>query len=329
MRWRTFCRHIVDLAEALGTQLVVTMGALLADVPHSHPVSITGLASDPGARREARRRRDDVRGPDRDRRRPAHGVQRRGPAVGEPVGERPALRRRRAEPEGRARARAQDREPRRGVGRRDRPRERDERLRAPGLARRAVRSRGAGVRRAPRGGRRARTRRRSGPASCPPATRSPPSSSASSSSRARALSDPCRPASATSRSCSPRWIPELHPGRYVFALAPGDGLPPDLDIVATVREAEGLTLVLPAEDADRAGLCVRRRDGVDHAARALRARRGRPDRRVQHGARRRGLSANVIAGLHHDHVFVPAGQGEPAVQVLRALSAASRPEPGS
>ena len=48
MRWGTFCRHIIDLAEALGTQLVVTMGALLADVPHSHPVSITGLASDPG-----------------------------------------------------------------------------------------------------------------------------------------------------------------------------------------------------------------------------------------------------------------------------------------
>ena len=47
MRWRSFSQHIVDLAEALGTQLVVTMGALLADVPHSHPVSITGLASDP------------------------------------------------------------------------------------------------------------------------------------------------------------------------------------------------------------------------------------------------------------------------------------------
>jgi proteasome assembly chaperone (PAC2) family protein len=48
MRWGSFCQHIIDLAEALGTQLVVTMGALLADVPHSHPVSITGLASDAG-----------------------------------------------------------------------------------------------------------------------------------------------------------------------------------------------------------------------------------------------------------------------------------------
>ena len=46
MRWRGFSSIIVDLAEALGTQLVVSLGALLADVPHSHPVSITGLASD-------------------------------------------------------------------------------------------------------------------------------------------------------------------------------------------------------------------------------------------------------------------------------------------
>jgi predicted ATP-grasp superfamily ATP-dependent carboligase len=46
MRWRTFCSAIVDLAEALGVQMVVSLGALLADVAHSRPVSITGLASD-------------------------------------------------------------------------------------------------------------------------------------------------------------------------------------------------------------------------------------------------------------------------------------------
>ncbi len=46
MRWGSFCRQIIDLAEAMGTQLVVTLGALLADVPHSHPVAMTGLASD-------------------------------------------------------------------------------------------------------------------------------------------------------------------------------------------------------------------------------------------------------------------------------------------
>jgi predicted ATP-grasp superfamily ATP-dependent carboligase len=47
MRWRSFTKVVVELAEALGTQLVVTLGALLADVPHTRPVSVTGLASDP------------------------------------------------------------------------------------------------------------------------------------------------------------------------------------------------------------------------------------------------------------------------------------------
>jgi proteasome assembly chaperone (PAC2) family protein len=46
-RWRTFCKLVVELAEVLGTQLFVTMGALLADVPHTRPVSVTGLSSDP------------------------------------------------------------------------------------------------------------------------------------------------------------------------------------------------------------------------------------------------------------------------------------------
>jgi proteasome assembly chaperone (PAC2) family protein len=45
-RWRTFCDIVVELAEALGTQLFVTLGALLADVPHTRPVSVTGLSSD-------------------------------------------------------------------------------------------------------------------------------------------------------------------------------------------------------------------------------------------------------------------------------------------
>jgi predicted ATP-grasp superfamily ATP-dependent carboligase len=46
MRWRTFSQTIIDLAEALGAQMVVTLGALLADVPHSRPVQVSGLASD-------------------------------------------------------------------------------------------------------------------------------------------------------------------------------------------------------------------------------------------------------------------------------------------
>ncbi|HET9093747.1 MAG TPA: PAC2 family protein, partial [Solirubrobacteraceae bacterium] len=46
-RWRTFTGLIVELAEAIGVQMVVTLGALLADVPHTRPVSVTGFATDP------------------------------------------------------------------------------------------------------------------------------------------------------------------------------------------------------------------------------------------------------------------------------------------
>lgn len=48
MRWRGFSQLIVDLAEALGAQLVVSLGALLADVAHTRPIAITGISSDRG-----------------------------------------------------------------------------------------------------------------------------------------------------------------------------------------------------------------------------------------------------------------------------------------
>jgi proteasome assembly chaperone (PAC2) family protein len=46
LRWRTFAESLIDAAERLGAEMVVTLGALLADVPHTQPVPITGLASD-------------------------------------------------------------------------------------------------------------------------------------------------------------------------------------------------------------------------------------------------------------------------------------------
>jgi proteasome assembly chaperone (PAC2) family protein len=47
LRWRTFCKLIVDLARDLGVELVVTLGSLLADVPHTRAAPVTGAASDP------------------------------------------------------------------------------------------------------------------------------------------------------------------------------------------------------------------------------------------------------------------------------------------
>jgi predicted ATP-grasp superfamily ATP-dependent carboligase len=46
-RWRTFSDLVVALARDLGVELVVTLGALLADVPHTRPAPVTGAASDP------------------------------------------------------------------------------------------------------------------------------------------------------------------------------------------------------------------------------------------------------------------------------------------
>ena len=47
LRWRTFSTLIVDLARELGVELMVTLGSLLADVPHTRPSPVTGGSADP------------------------------------------------------------------------------------------------------------------------------------------------------------------------------------------------------------------------------------------------------------------------------------------
>src|SRR6266540_2946062 len=46
LRWRSFSAEVVGLARQLGVELVITLGALLADVPHTRPAPVTGSASD-------------------------------------------------------------------------------------------------------------------------------------------------------------------------------------------------------------------------------------------------------------------------------------------
>ncbi len=48
MRWRGFCEEVMAVAHALGVAQVVTLGALLADSPHTRPVPVSGTSSDPG-----------------------------------------------------------------------------------------------------------------------------------------------------------------------------------------------------------------------------------------------------------------------------------------
>lgn len=47
LRWRTFCTLVLDLARELDVELLVTLGSLLADVPHTRAAPVTGAASDP------------------------------------------------------------------------------------------------------------------------------------------------------------------------------------------------------------------------------------------------------------------------------------------
>jgi proteasome assembly chaperone (PAC2) family protein len=46
LRWRTFTELLVGVARDLGVELMITLGALLADVPHTRPSPVTGSASD-------------------------------------------------------------------------------------------------------------------------------------------------------------------------------------------------------------------------------------------------------------------------------------------
>jgi predicted ATP-grasp superfamily ATP-dependent carboligase len=47
LRWRRFTRLVVDYASELSVELFVSLGSLLADVPHTRPSPVTGSASDP------------------------------------------------------------------------------------------------------------------------------------------------------------------------------------------------------------------------------------------------------------------------------------------
>lgn len=47
LRWPEFCREVLGVASETGCEMVVTLGALLADVPHTRPVRVTGATTDP------------------------------------------------------------------------------------------------------------------------------------------------------------------------------------------------------------------------------------------------------------------------------------------
>jgi len=63
LRWRALSRQLVELAESLGVQLVVSLGALLAEIPHRRPVPLNAIVSDPDLLKRAGANPADYEGP--------------------------------------------------------------------------------------------------------------------------------------------------------------------------------------------------------------------------------------------------------------------------
>lgn len=113
--------------------------------------------------------------------------------------------------------------------------------------------------------------------------------------------------------------PVRRPGEYVFVLWP-HGRPLAPGIEAAVREAEGLTVVLPRAKADEEGLTY---DFVGawitlHIHSALEA--VGLTAAVSTALTDARISCNVLAGFHHDHLLVPVADAERALGVLAELS---------
>ena len=121
--------------------------------------------------------------------------------------------------------------------------------------------------------------------------------------------------------------PQLSPGQYVFCCVAADHDCSALHPIASLREAEGLSLVLPRDVADANGLSydyvaawITLQVHSSLAAVGLTAS-------FSAALAQAGVSCNVVAGFHHDHLFVPIERAERALSTLRALSAAALPEP--
>ncbi len=112
--------------------------------------------------------------------------------------------------------------------------------------------------------------------------------------------------------------PHLNDGSFVFVLA--DGTAGVEDAVVTVAEPEGLTLVLPRERADELGLPYTFVASwitlqVHSALEAVGLTAA-----FSTALTSEGISANVVAGYFHDHLFVPEDRRDDAMRALGRLA---------
>ncbi len=117
---------------------------------------------------------------------------------------------------------------------------------------------------------------------------------------------------------------ELRPDAYVFSTVEGPETVTGVEVLASVTEPEGLSLVTTREQADRIGLTydsvaawitLRVHSALD--AVGLTAA-------VSSALTEAGISCNVIAGYHHDHLLVPVDRAQQAERPAGPCSSSYR-----
>lgn len=114
--------------------------------------------------------------------------------------------------------------------------------------------------------------------------------------------------------------PRLHPGTFVFATVPAGRPVAPAAVVASMREDEGLSVVVAEATAERLGLAPAMRCawitlGVPSDLEAIGLTAA-----VAAALAGDGIPCNVVAGTVHDHLFVPIARAADAMAALRALS---------
>ena len=105
----------------------------------------------------------------------------------------------------------------------------------------------------------------------------------------------------------------------MFTSVPIDTDINDLTVVASMHEAEGLTLVLPEQQAMQQGFPIQFRCswitlGVESALESVGLTAA-----FARALADQSISCNVVAGTYHDHLFVPLDRADAALECLREL----------
>lgn len=117
--------------------------------------------------------------------------------------------------------------------------------------------------------------------------------------------------------------PVLQPGRYAFVALPMDADVGIGDVIATMREPDGISAIVPEAFAIERGWPVAFTAAwitltvhSDLEAVGLTAA-------FSSALGDAGISCNAVAGVRHDHLFVPVERASDAMAVLHALQAAA------